>query len=188
MSSQINFGIKAGLNYDYIGDFEPTSLTIDQINSESKTGFHFGAFADIDLLLLYLRPEIIYSKNKTAFGDNSLTISKIELPILLGYKVIGPLLTVFTGPSFQYIINEKAKNLNIDKVKENYTLSLKIGARLKIKKIGLSLTYERGFTENEIKIRNNSESELNGHIHIRPNQFILSASYEFDFKKSQKNN
>ena len=184
--SQINFGLKGGLNFDSMGDLDINSASLESVSSKSKTGFHLGTFIDYNLLLISLSQELIYSENKTSFEENSLSISKIEIPVLIGYKVFGKFLTLFTGPSFQYILNLKSRELNLEEVNKNLTMSLKVGFKFFIKQIGISLFYERGFTENEVKLKNLNNNSYFGHIHVRPNQFSLSLNYLLKLNKKNK--
>ena len=184
--SQINIGLKGGFNFDSMGDLDINSSSLESISSKSKTGFHFGGFIDYNILLLSISQELIYSENKTGFGEKSLSISKIEIPVLIGYKVFGKFLILYTGPSFQYILNQKSKDLNLDKINKNLTMSFKFGGKIMINRIGISLFYERGFTENEVKLKNSNSNGFIGHIHVRPNQFSLSLNYLLKFNKKNE--
>ena len=105
LQAQFEFGVKGGLNYDSLGDVDYDDFSATDLSAGSKTGYHIGAYGKIDLLLFYLRPEIQFTKINSGFADKNIGLSKIEAPILLGYKILGPL-SVFAGPSFQYILNE----------------------------------------------------------------------------------
>ena len=97
LQAQFEFGVKAGLNYDSLGDVDYTDLAATDLSADSKTGYHIGAYGKIDLLLFYLRPEIQFTKINSGFDNKSIGLSKIEAPILLGYKILGPL-SVFAFP------------------------------------------------------------------------------------------
>ena len=132
----------------------------------------------IDLLLFYLRPEIQFTKINSGVQNTDIGISKIEAPVLLGYKILGPL-SVFAGPSFQYILDEDVEGIELTEVEENFTVGLQIGTRLNLGRFGLGIRYERGFTDNDIKILGVNGVDIDpGRIDARPNQFIVSASYE----------
>ncbi|MDG1058480.1 MAG: hypothetical protein P8O94_04560, partial [Flavobacteriaceae bacterium] len=62
LQAQFEFGVKAGLNYDSLGDVDYTDLAATDLSADSKTGYHIGAYGKIDLLLFYLRPEIQFTK------------------------------------------------------------------------------------------------------------------------------
>jgi len=177
LQAQFEFGVKGGLNYDSLGDVDYDDIPGTDLSAGSKTGYHIGAYGKIDLLLFYLRPEIQFTKINSGFADKKIGFSKIEAPILLGYKILGPL-SVFAGPSLHYILDEDAKGITITDVKENFTVSLQIGTRISLGRLGLGIRYERGFTDNDVRILGLNGIDVDGRIDARPNQFILSASYK----------
>jgi hypothetical protein len=176
LQAQFEFGVKGGLNYDSLGDVDYAVIS-PNLSARSKTGYHIGAYGKIDLLLFYLRPEIQFTKINSGFVDKNIGLSKIEAPILLGYKILGPL-SVFAGPSFQYILNEDLEGTTLTDIEENFTVGLQIGTRISFGRFGLGVRYERGFTNNDLRILGVNGVDVEGRIDARPNQFIVSASYE----------
>lgn len=184
LQAQFDFGVKAGLNYDSLGDIEYTDVSASSLSAGSKTGFHIGAYGKLDLLLFYLRPEIQFTRINSGAENTDIGLSKLEAPILLGYKILGPL-SVFAGPSFQYILDESVENTSlsdidsalITNIKEKFTVGLQLGTRISLGKFGLGIRYERGFTDNEVYLLGQNAIDL-GTIDTRPNQFIFSASYK----------
>ena len=182
--SQLNLGIKAGLNYDTLGDITSTEeLSLNMLNSNSETGFHMGIYTNLDLLVFYLRPELQYTQTKSKFGEQgSLSLNKLEAPVLLGYKLLGPL-SVFAGPSFQYIISDQSDEITLGELKENFTVSLQMGTELKLGRLGVGIRFERGFTDNEVIILNQNDINFEaGQIDTRSKQWILSLSYDLNPK------
>ena len=169
------FGIKGGLNYGANGDyFESASDAIS--NPDSNVGYHLGIFGTIGISRLYLRPELVYTKTKSDYDTNEFDISKLDIPVLLGFKVIGPL-HIFAGPSFQYILNTKFDGITIDDIENDFTVGINIGAGVNFGKFGLDLRYERGFSENEVSFINTNITDAEpSRIDTRPNQLILSLS------------
>ena len=108
LEAQFEFGIKAGLNYESLCDLKDHSITTTIDSKGSETGYHVGFYGNLNLVLFYIRPEIQFTKINTSVESLNVGLSKIEVPILLGYKILGPL-SVFIGPSFQYILDEKVK-------------------------------------------------------------------------------
>ena len=177
LQAQFEFGVKGGLNYDSLGDVDYDDISATDLSAGSKTGYHIGAYGKIDLLLFYLRPEIQFTKINSGFDGKDIGLSKIEAPILLGYKILGPL-SVFAGPSFQYILNEDVEGTTLTDIEENFTVGLQIGTRISFGRLGLGVRYERGFTDNDVRILGANGVDVEGRIDARPNQFIISASYE----------
>ena len=95
------FGIKAGLNYAGNGDYFDSTRDAFE-NPDRNAGFHLGFYGKIGNRI-YLRPELVYTSTKSGYDEGELKIQKLDLPVLLGAKVIGPL-HVFAGPSFQYLL------------------------------------------------------------------------------------
>ena len=185
LQAQFEFGVKAGLNYDSLGDVNYTDISATQLSAGSKTGFHLGVYGKLDLLLFYLRPELQFTKINSGFQNTDIGLSKIEAPILLGYKVLGPL-SAFAGPSFQYILDENIEGTTLTDIEENFTVGLQIGTRLSFGRFGLGIRYERGFTDNDILILGMNGVPIDGNrIDARPNQFIVSASYELKNKSNE---
>ena len=189
--SQLSFGLKGGVNYDSFGELNPTDLSLENFQSDAKTGFHIGVFGNLDLLTFYLRPELQFSQSVSQFnGDETISLNKLEAPVLLGYKILGPL-SVFAGPSFQYILKEKGTDISLGDLEENFTVGLQLGTRLKLGRFGLGIRYERGFTDNEVVILGNNNVDIAGRrVDTKAKQWIISASYDLCFKsnKIQENN
>ena len=185
LQSQFEFGVKGGLNYDSLGDVDYDDFSATDLSAGSKTGYHIGAYGKIDLLLFYLRPEIQFTKINSGFDGKDIGLSKIEAPILLGYKILGPL-SVFAGPSFQYILNEDVEGTTLADVEENFTIGLQIGTRISFGRLGMGVRYDRGFTDNGVKILG-VNGVGDGRIDARPNQFIVSASYELKARSGSDN-
>ena len=182
--SQLSFGMKGGVNYDSFGELNRTDLSLENFQSDAKTGFHIGIFGSLDLLTFYLRPELQFSQSVSQFNSNeTIALNKLEAPVLLGYKILGPL-SIFAGPSFQYILKEKGTDISLGDLEENFTVGLQLGTRLKLGRFGLGIRFERGFTDNEVVILGNNGVDIAGRVDTRANQWIISASYDLRFKSN----
>lgn len=182
--SQLSFGMKGGVNYDSFGELNRTDLSLENFQSVAKTGFHIGIFGSLDLLTFYLRPELQFSQSVSQFNSNeTIALNKLEAPVLLGYKILGPL-SIFAGPSFQYILKEKGSDISLGDLEENFTVGLQLGTRLKLGRFGLGIRFERGFTDNEVVILGNNDVDIAGRVDTRAKQWIISASYDLRFKSN----
>ena len=192
--AQGNLGFQFGLNDDNFGSIENISNKIDNYDLDIKnsTGFQFGVFTEIDLITFYIRPELnlIFSKSKNAaaysldeginIAEHSYKSSEIQLPIIFGYKVLGPI-SVFGGPSFKYNLSNSS-NFNLEDIKDKYTLSLLLGSRVKIKSISVGLRYERGLNNNEVLIINANGVDLdNANVDLTTNKLSLNISYDIPY-------
>jgi len=177
------FGIKAGLNYNQNGDLsfkQVQSAGEDLIaGSDGKVGYHVGFYGKLDMPKIYLRPELIYTKTKSSYdvegGTNDYDISKLDLPVLLGYKIIGPL-HIFAGPAFQYTLKNDLEDVELDDVKNDFTVGAHFGIGVNLGNIGLDVRYERGFSENEAEIIGDNIADISGRVDSRPSQIIFGLS------------
>ncbi|WP_040279916.1 outer membrane beta-barrel protein [Psychroserpens damuponensis] len=171
-----SFGIKGGLNYNANGDYFE-SIGENARNPERNVGYHVGVFGKIGDKL-YFRPELVYTSTKSDYDSDEFTMKKIDAPLLVGIKVIGPL-SVFAGPSLQYILDTEFDGINIDDVEDEFSVGLNFGIGLNLNKFGIDLRYERGFSENEgTFIENNLGTGIVSRIDTRPDQLILSLSFK----------
>lgn len=177
------FGIKAGLNYDQNGDFSFVEAGDNIIHgADGKTGFNVGVFGQLELPIIYLRPELVYTKSKSSYKVNAANsvskdydVSSLDLPLLVGVRILGPL-NVFAGPAFQYVLNNDLEDFEIEDVKNDFTVGLNLGIGVNLGRLGLDVRWVRGFSENEAEIVTDNTNLDYGRIDSRPNQFVFSAS------------
>ena len=185
-NAQSGFGIKGGLSYNTNGELKEfvneTGTIIDNKGS-GKTGFNIGFYGKLDLGPIYLRPELVYTKTTSEYELNSQTedykISKLDMPVLVGLKLIGPL-NIFAGPAFQYYLNNDLKGIAISDVKNDFTIGINIGAAVEFGRIGIDVRYERGLSENEASWTNSSTIFT---LDSRPEQIIFNLSYRLSKSK-----
>lgn len=166
------FGIKGGLNYSGNGDFF-NSISSNSEDPGNNIGYHVGIFGKIGNKV-YLRPELVYTKIKSDYDSGDLDITKLDLPILVGLKVVGPL-HIFAGPSLQYLLNTEFEGISVDDIENDFSIGFNFGIGLSFNSIGIDLRYERGFNENEGTFLDNNLG-IGGRIDTRPEQLILSLS------------
>ncbi|MEO2052801.1 MAG: outer membrane beta-barrel protein [Allomuricauda sp.] len=176
------FGVKAGLSYNKNGDLISSVGDGGQDiieGAEGKAGFHFGFWGKLDFPKIYLRPELVYSKTKSSYDvdgeSQDYDISKLDMPVLLGYKLIGPL-HIFAGPAFQYTLKNDLGDLQVEDVKNDFTVGLNTGVGANLGKIGLDVRYERGFSKNEAEFIDNNITMVSGRVDSRPSQVIFALS------------
>ncbi|MBU2945101.1 porin family protein [Zobellia uliginosa] len=171
----VKIGVKAGLNYSANGDYFE-SIGDAASDPDRNVGYHIGLFSKIGLNRLYLRPELVYTKTKSDYNGDKFDISKLDLPLLVGIKVIGPL-RVFAGPSFQYILDTEFDGISIDDIENDFSVGANIGAGVELGKLGIDIRYERGFNSNEATFINTNITNLGpSRVDARPDQLIVSLS------------
>jgi len=168
------FGIKGGLNYGANGDYFE-SIGDNAENPDRNIGYHIGVFGKIGDRL-YFRPELVYTATKSDYDNDDFQIKKLDAPLLFGIKVLGPV-SVFGGPSLQYILDTEFDGIEIDNIEDDFSVGLNFGIGLNFNKIGIDLRYERGFSDNEATfIGDNIGPGAFSRIDTRPDQLILSLS------------
>lgn len=186
-NAQSGIGIKAGLGYNTNGKFSQLlneTRTIIDNKGAGKSSFNIGFYGKLNLGPLYLRPELVYTKTTSEYELNTSTtadykLSKLDAPVLVGFKLIGPL-NIFAGPAFQYILNNDLKGLKYESIKNDFTVGLNIGASIEFGKLGFDVRYERGLSSNEAKWTNAGDTFT---LDSRPEQLIFSLSYRLSNKK-----
>ncbi|ARV10650.1 hypothetical protein BTO05_13785 [Winogradskyella sp. PC-19] len=169
------FGIKAGLNYGGNGDyFESAAQNFE--NPDQNVGYHIGVFGKLGNKL-YFRPEIVYTKTKSDYDLGEFDVQKIDVPLLVGLKVLGPI-NVFGGPALQYILDTDFGNTRIDNIESDFSVGLNFGIGLNLNRLGIDLRYERGFSDNEATFIDNNNVISLDRLDTRPEQLILSLSYK----------
>ncbi|WP_136479797.1 porin family protein [Cognatitamlana onchidii] len=167
------FGIKGGLNYNSNGDYFE-SVTNTYKNPSSNAGFHLGVFGKIGNSI-YFKPELVYTNTKSDYDQDRFKMQKLDAPLLVGVRIIGPL-SIFAGPSFQYILDSEFSGININDIEKEFSAGLNFGVGFNLKKLGVDLRYERGFSKNEATFIDDNIINTQNRIDTRPSQLILSLS------------
>jgi len=189
-AQNIDFGAKAGLNYNFGGDLKEfiddlgTSGEDIITGADNRAGYHVGFWMKAHFLGLYLRPEVIYTElNNTYVSQSSLTTDfktkKLDIPILIGTKIIGPV-HFYAGPSLQYILKSDFSSSEIGNIDtKDFTVGLQIGTGVELGRLGIDVRWEKGFS-----------NDLDGkflttdiNVDNRPNQIVFGLSYRFNDRR-----
>jgi len=139
--AQLDFGVKAGytssISTDNLASIG-TSYTLNSVQSEMWNNFHAGVFARVSLSKgLYLQPELLYAIGKKNYPltptvavtgvdyNNYVTFSTVDIPLLLGYKVLDLKVAnfrVFAGPKIRLNAGSQASFDNLSKKIDGATL------------------------------------------------------------------
>lgn len=173
--------------------------------SSYEMGFHFGAFARIKILGVFLQPELIFSQTNAAINLNpegfdlsqaasevrssKITYNNFDVPVLLGFK-IGPA-HICAGPVATFKLNsglddatkkllediDAEDDMDVFTVTKNATFGAQIGTGLTIaKKITIDVRYEFGLSKLGDKVTIR-DREFN--TDQRGSQFIGSVGWMF---------
>lgn len=159
----IRFGVKGGVSSSNV-KFDKEYLSVNGVNDflveqgDSKLGLHFGVFGRIQIMGLFIQPEVLFSQTKgevklsegnTAEYYLKQKFNKFDIPVMVGWK-FGPA-RVGLGPVASFVVGEsdglkdKIKEFN-DTVKNDFkgaTFGYQIGVGLDILKFAtIDLKYE----------------------------------------------
>jgi len=182
---KIDYGVKTGLNYTVIGD-----LTIsggiagfnEKVTSERGFGFHAGMYTQLNFSKLYIRPELVFTKTSSTYNHilspaSEFKLSTLEIPVLVGFKIIKPI-SVYIGPTFQYILNNEFSTLFDLNTEHDIVMGLNFGATVEYKKFGIDLRYSPGLSENlAVDTHFLHVDGFAYSINTRSDQIIFSFSY-----------
>ena len=195
-SAQISFAAKANVlvptsSATWENFKTAASNTISQ-KGDNTVGFNVGLSMKVDLpTALYVMPEIYYTnfKNEVTVDNVSggqTTIeaksSRIDVPVLLGYNLLGDMLSAYVGPvaSFNLAKDENFGSFVQSVNAKQFTVGYQIGAQSEIKKLVLSARYEGAFSKDQRKFVNTvagSNQEIN--YDNRSSLFLLGLGYKF---------
>ncbi len=151
--AQISYGVKGGLNF--------SNIYSTNLNTDFKQGYHVGAYAKLNLIILALQPELLFSQRgykETNVKD--VTLNYIDIPVMFKLKVF-PMITLDAGPQFSYLINSSTEGIgNILTVQpefKNAEVSGAIGASVQVWRLGASARYIVGLSELEKSITSKNQ-------------------------------
>ncbi|MFA5298189.1 MAG: outer membrane beta-barrel protein [Lutibacter sp.] len=166
-AQEYTFGVKGGINYNSIGDLYHygnhsdmgTGVTPDDntvFKAEKEMGTQFGAFAMIGFNKFFIRPEINYVSSKNnyplALKTANWTSTKIDVPILFGYKIYKPV-SLYAGPSFSSISDMKLEGVEQGSshpyIYKKSSTSINVGVLADFGRVGIDLRYQYGITKVE---------------------------------------
>ena len=177
---KLSFGITAGFNYNSNGEYVTNGTfpeVAHQFNSDKKTGYHGGIYVQYRTNSMYVRPEILYTKTKSAYNSIDFDQTKLELPILVGFDIVKPV-SIFVGPSFQYVLVNEFEGFNANNIDIQSDLAVNFQAGLAFQlhsQIRVDLRYEKGVSNNILTIKDDTNAVI-GSLNSKPEQIILSIS------------
>jgi hypothetical protein len=187
-SAQISLAAKANLIFPTGSpSWKNIKGTVNQaIEGEGKNnvGFNIGLSLKANLpAAFFVMPELYYTNFKNEFTTENTTFdiksSRIDLPVLVGHKVLGDMLGVFVGPVASYNLSkEDTFNDFQENARENFTVGYQFGAQLEIKKFLVNARYEGAFSKDSRNFINRVSGEEIRYDN-RPNLFMVGVGYKF---------
>ncbi len=165
-----------------------TAVKVYNDSGKNSTGYNVGLSAKIDLpASFFVMPEIYYTTYKTEFDIPDPLVNttieaqsnRVDLPVLLGYRILGDNLGVFLGPVASYNLTTDNQ---FDDFKENatdnFTVGYQFGAQVQLQKLILNARYEGAFTNDQRNFINKNTNETIRYD-SRPSLFLVGLGYEF---------
>lgn len=101
-AQSFSIGPKVGANFSSLSGVK---------NGESKTGYYFGAFAEVGFSGKFsIQPEVLYTAQGGKLEGGEINNSYVSVPIMFKYKLIAGLGLEF-GPKFDFLTKSDTKLL-----------------------------------------------------------------------------
>lgn len=146
---------------------------------ESKMGYHVGAFARINLPVIYLQPEVLYTNTGGSFQNNTFNyktdFDRLDVPLMIGFK-IGNFFRIQAGPVASYMINGNITAIDGNSTEqiipplEDFTYGYQAGIGLDIGNLLVDLKYESALSDSIKKFGQVNTDQ-------RQNQLMLSLGF-----------
>jgi len=190
-AQEYTFGIKGGINFNSIGELyhygswagnNPTPIDDFYYTADKEMGTHFGAFGMIALDKFFIRPEINFMSLKNSYPlakkISHWTSKKIDIPILLGYKIFEPV-SIYAGPVFSTISSMELEGVEYPIVFKESALNLNAGILVDFRRFGIDLRYEYGLKPIEAQevdiVRATYGTNRGRLLEYNPSQIIISV-------------
>lgn len=185
-----SFGVKGGVNYSKLKFDEISNISVSESNyslmeDEAFQSFHFGVMTRLKIFNMYIQPELYFNTSGgkvliqevqtsgvTVDNVKQVKFSKIDLPVLLGFK-IGPM-RINAGPVASVVISENNEITDIipelESLSKTATIGYQAGVGIDILKfLTLDYRYEGGLSKwgDKLNIGDNSyafDSRANMHL------------------------
>lgn len=171
--AQLNFGIKAGYNSSLgindLGSVTNGTYNYKSAKAELSNGFQAGVFLRMGFSKLYFQPELLYAMGKKDYNmtvndannnitgtfNKNVTVSTVDVPLLLGYKLLdlnkianirvfaGPKLRFNAGSSLDY--NNISNGINVNDLQKDVKaaqLGLEAGFGVDVLMLTLDFRYQ----------------------------------------------
>lgn len=189
-SAQIKFAGKANLLFKTDSpsweNIKGSAVGAYNEAGKNNVGFNVGLSAKINLpASFFLMPEIYYTTFKTEFDVpvSNVTLeaksNRIDVPVLVGYKLLGDNLGVFIGPVASYNLSTDNQFADFkENATKDFTVGYQFGAQVQLQKLIVTAKYEGAFTEDQRDFINTNTNETIRYD-SRPSLFMVGLGYEF---------
>jgi len=184
LSAQIDYGVKAGINYSKNSDltiFGGFTAVNERFSSERQIGFTAGVFAKASLSKFFVQPELLFTQTRSGYdGNPDLKISYLELPVLAGFNVFEQF-SIYAGPSVQLVIDDTFSQVFDLDFDSKSVFAINIGAQFQVNKLGFDLRYVGNVSENLATYLDAIAADGLGYsINTKSDQWVISMSYQLN--------
>jgi hypothetical protein len=141
-AAHAQFGLAAGLNFDRMGDIEARDASA---TFENASGYHVGAFFDLGVGPLAIRPGLFYRniQNIEAGGDldrRTFDLNLVEIPIDFRVRAMTPIVRpyVLAGPVIRFA---STRDDDFEDMIENLSMAGNLGAGVEVALPGTGLRF-----------------------------------------------
>lgn len=187
-SAQISFAGKANLIFPTGSpswkNIKGTVNTAVEGEGKNNAGFNVGLSMKVGIpMAFYVMPELYYTHFKNEFTAANTTFdiqsNRVDLPVLLGYNVLGNTLSAFVGPVASYNLSkEDTFNDFRENARDNFTVGYQFGAQVELKQLIINAKYEGSFSKDSRDFINRVSGEEIRYDN-RPNLFMVGLGYKF---------
>ncbi|PIB34789.1 hypothetical protein BFP72_04900 [Reichenbachiella sp. 5M10] len=152
-AAQLELGVKAGLNFN--------SATVDAVSNgasyddvaDTRTGYHFGAYAHIKLGPIGIQPEAYYSVQGADISvdgaKGAINSNYLQIPVLVRFNFL-KMFNIHAGPQFGIVVSEDyegiADDLKGQTTDTDFSIAAGVGVDLPFN-LNVTARYVKGFTD-----------------------------------------
>ncbi len=176
----VKWGVLAGVNASNY------SMKDTKVDLQSKMGWQVGLMSSVKVAMLSIDPQLIFSHQTMdvsvsgAQADGKIKANSIDMPILVGWTVFGPL-RIFAGPVFtlmndcsgEFKWEAEKEDFNLTNLRSTCSYAVGVEARL-LGKLHLDLRYNGQFgAKKDVAISDGLIGKM------RSNSVMLNVGYYF---------
>lgn len=194
VSAQVSFAGKAHLLFPTSSgswkSLKDAGLKAYDKKGSNSVGYNVGVSAKVDLPgAFYVMPELYFTSFKNEFTDENTKTSlkaksnRIDVPVLVGYKLLGDTASLFLGPVASYNLSTKESYQNFKEyATKDFTVGYQFGAQVQLSDFIINARYEGAFSNDQRNFINKhvvSGQEYEVQYDARPNLFMVGVGYKF---------
>lgn len=191
-SAQLSLAVKANALFPTSSgswkDLKSSATNAYDQSGKNMTGFNVGLSAKISTpSSFFVMPELYYTTFKNEFNvpDSNVKLeakyNRVDLPVLLGYNLLGENLGIFAGPVASYNLSKdnQYQDFQENAVKE-FTVGYQFGAQFSFNKLILNARYEGAFSEDQRKfVSQVAGAQTTIRYDNRPSLLLVGLGYKF---------